>query len=349
MGKVATDPSCAGDAALLQFTEWLQTAGAHLSSKLQIYCDDSMGRGVRAIHPVEPGEVAASIPLSLLMTNDGAAEDEMLASVHGTNLIALYLLRQRAADTAWHAYASALPRTIGTTLFWSEEELVELQSSELASLAHSRADAVSRNHASLSHQPVGSLFSEKDLHWALSIVWSRGHTVQLPGVGLQGALVPLIDMFNHHVRPRLDAARVEGASFVLRTTRHLLPGDEATVPYGAQGPLPNSRLMMDYGFCNESNDAPDYLTLPLNASRAVEPQADPHRWLRAGVLSRLELLPQEAHPLRLGLQVWAALLMCRVACVAARWFVCVHDHTPLDPRSTCRRSFRPLRGTPLPC
>ena len=316
-GWVAAEPSCPNAAALLQFTGWLHSSGAYLSPKLSLYCN-SVSRGVRVVKPLESGEVAAWIPLSLLMTNEAAAEDETLKAVStGTNLIALFLLRQREADSAWQPYVSALPKEIGTTLFWSEEELAELQSSELAGLARSRADAVSRHHAALtaSTATTSSFFSEDDFRWALSIVWSRGHTVQLPGVGRQGALVPLIDMFNHHARPGLDAARVEGNAFVLRTTRRHLPGEEATVPYGAQGPLPNSRLLMEYGFCNETNDASDYLTLTLNASHAIAPQADPHRYLRAAVFSNLELLPQEAHPLRIRLQARRAVAVQR-SCAA---------------------------------
>ncbi|KAL1520295.1 hypothetical protein AB1Y20_021887 [Prymnesium parvum] len=287
---------------LPHFTAWLRESGAHLSPKLEFFCS-AAGRGIRAVEPLDAGEVAASVPLKLLVTTDRALADEELraSTLRGTNLMALFLLRQRAPGQPWYPYVDALPRTLGTPIFWSNELRAELQSTELASLTRAREAAVAKHYDALSANFLAAS-SLDDFKWALSIVWSRGHTVDIPGGDGQGALIPLIDMFNHHLEPAVRAGSVEGEAFVLRVGRRLERGHEATVPYGAHGPLPNSRLLMEYGFCERSNSAEDYLTLHLNASRAIAPHEDPHRWLRAGALSQLALSPQENFAVRIGLQ-----------------------------------------------
>eukprot|EP00966_Prymnesium_polylepis_P227536 5265421-Prymnesium_polylepis.1 len=267
---IAVDASCAADAALARFAGWLHGAGATLPG-MEIFCSSS-GRGVRATRTVHEGEVAASVPLRLLLTHEAALEgdDELRASsVRGTNLIALFLMRQLPPDAVWHRYAAALPKALGTTLFWTEAQLAELQHTELATLSAHRARAVERHHVSLVESGLLGASSSGDFRWALATVWARSHSVELPGGGPQGALCPLIDLFNHHARPGIAPARVEGGAFVLRAARTLRRGEEATVPYGAHGALPNSRLLMDYGFCNNpSNGAAEHVTLTLNASRA---------------------------------------------------------------------------------
>ena len=108
--------------------------------------------------------------------------------------------------------------------------------------------------------------------------------------------MPLIDLFNRHATPNLAAAHVEGDAFVLRTSRWIKAGEEASVRYGGQhGALPNSRLLMDYGFCDDSSSSggmeqPDFVTLPLSAPTN---RADPHQRLRQQAIA--DLLP-----LRLG-------------------------------------------------
>ena len=128
------------------------------------------------------------------------------------------------------------------------------------------------------------------------MVWSRSHTVSLPRSGRQGALAPLVDMFNHALQPNLGAAsteveRADGiAALVVRASQPLGSNEEATVPYGGSGPLSSARLLMDYGFCVEE-DVHDDVALPLPLPRPADP--------RAQVLRRLRLLPPDTPPPRL--------------------------------------------------
>ena len=49
-------------------------------------------------------------------------------------------------------------------------------------------------------------------------MWARSHTVDV-GSGPEGALAPLLDMFNHALRPNVLPAAVEGSRYVLWTSR----------------------------------------------------------------------------------------------------------------------------------
>lgn len=168
---VNLEPSCAAEGALVTFGSWLSLAGAYLNSNLALSCS-TYGRGVRASSDVGEGEVVASLPLNLLITSDAALSDPQLRAspVRGTNLMALFLLRQREADARWHPFFNVLPRALHTTLFWSEAELAELQESELASMTRARVDAVESHYESLPEN-LNVHLSAADFRWALSILW----------------------------------------------------------------------------------------------------------------------------------------------------------------------------------
>ena len=299
--SLTTTHSCATDAPLVALASWLRARGAFLSPKLEIHCDEPADgatsaaalhhrpRRVRVAtgHALEAGELVASVPLSLLVTQGAAAaasprHDANVAS--GTNRIALFLLRQRLGEEGegdWQPYARALPPNVSTTLAWSAAELAELQASDLAAHSASRRVAVARNHEHVASQvaaaeeaaavPSPFSFSEAEFGWALSMVWSRGHQVAMPGAPggrAEGALAPLLDLFDHAADPNVAAANVEGGdALVLRARRAAAAGEAAAVPYGAGGPLSNARLLMDYGFCLDANPNDD-VALPLSCAAA---------------------------------------------------------------------------------
>ena len=78
-------------AALTALVGWLARKQAYLAPGLRFSCR-TVG-GIEAAAELEQGEVVASVPLSLLITQDSAlAEDPQLSGLSGTNLMALFLL-----------------------------------------------------------------------------------------------------------------------------------------------------------------------------------------------------------------------------------------------------------------
>ena len=196
------------------------------------------------------GDIAVRLPFSLLITESTARAVPKLgaAGLSSTNLIAAFLLEE---NTRWRPYVDALPRQIETTLRWTEAELAELQASDLRFHSLTRQRAVARHHASLKSLGVGL----DEFGWALSVVWSRSHTLlldrrQVPGRRPRGsgALAPLLDLFNHAAAPSLGAATtdVENGVLEIRAAQALGGGEACTVPYGTGvAGLPSARLLMD--------------------------------------------------------------------------------------------------------
>ena len=83
-----------------------------------------------------------------------------------------------------------------------------LQASDLVAHSRSRKRAVERHHEALPSSVRPS--SPEALGWGLGQVWARSHTVDV-GSGPEGALAPLLDMFNHALRPNVRPAAVEGS------------------------------------------------------------------------------------------------------------------------------------------
>ena len=282
--------SCDGDAALAALAVWLHDNAAFLSPKLQVRC----GGGLRGVYvkpdsTLDKDEVVASVPLRLMLTTERVLQQSPAladAPVRGTNLAALALLAQQAPGAFWQPYVAALPRNVSTTLVWTQGQLAELQASDLREHAERRNDAVARHWAALPHdvRPSAAAWA-----WALSMVWSRGHTVALPS-GRQGALAPLADLFNFALAPSLAAAETEADALTFRAARPLRGDEEASVPYGSGAPLSNARLLMEYGFCVSGEHAHDDVALPLPA---------PQSRARADALRLLRLLPPQAPPPRL--------------------------------------------------
>ena len=294
-------PSCNDSTALLALATWLGDAGAWLSPKMHISCSSiSSSRGIAALDTVEHGEDIARVPLSLLMTNEAALSDDVELrdmvernAMSSTNVAAVALLRQRQRNRRWRPFAGALPSEINTTLWWSEDELAELQLSELAVHTSMRASAVHRHHGTLHavmpHEEVPPL---DDFKWALSTVWARGHSVPAGHghAGKQACLAPLLDLFNaDFASPSVEAARLVGSELVVRARRTLYRNEEATIPYGDGGPLSNARALFDYGFCVQDNPHDD-VDVPLSATACTGGTAT------QGMLAALQLLPPTPPP-----------------------------------------------------
>ena len=195
---------------------WFRERDALLAAGLQMGCGAAAG-GIHAVEEITRGAVVASIPLSLLITQATAhAEAELRGVRGGTNLMALFLLRHNRSGSAFHAYVAQLPRQLDQTHCWSDEELSMLEASDLVAHSRSRRRAVERHHEALPSSVRPS--SPEALGWALGQVWARSHTVDV-GSGPEGALAPLLDMFNHALRPNVLPAAVEGSRCVLWTCR----------------------------------------------------------------------------------------------------------------------------------
>ena len=246
------------------------------------------GTGVVAFSPIRAGEVILRVPHSLLLTST----DEAGARFGATNALALALLQERdKANSFWSKYLSTLPGIIPTPLHFNETEQDDLVGTDLLRWVRSRQKHVAKTHAVLLEHlaesaavdanGASSSFNAPSLDeftWALSIAWSRGHTLDMAAVRGLGAakrpgLVPIGDCFNHaeerfaNVVTKSDPAN---GVFDFVAMRDVKTGDELLVSYSLHSEPSNSKLLLDYGFCTPYS-LHDEVSVDLQLAGEIKP------------------------------------------------------------------------------
>ena len=234
------------------------------------------GYGMVATGFIEEGDVILRVPHAMLLTPSDADVDE----VGQTNALALALLDERSkSQSFWLPYIRMLPNasSFRTPLHLNSSEQRALRGTDLAHWTHTREANLARTHqylhssnqhrfGALSRATVEATTGDiadvapaslEAFTWALSIAWSRAHTVNMRAVRGIGAarrpgLVPLGDLFNHAAAGLTNVVTTSDPSrdvFEFIATRRVAPGEEALLSYSLHGEPSNSKLFLDYGFC----------------------------------------------------------------------------------------------------
>ena len=137
-------------------------------------------------------------------------------------------------------------------IFWSQDELDELQGSHLLQQIQDRNQAISEDYYSICQvaPQLASLCSLDEFKWARMCVCSRNFGLVVDG-HRTSALVPQADMLNHY-RPRqtkwtFDEDR---QAFTITTLQPIIGGSQV---YDSYGQKCNHRFLLNYGFAVEDN------------------------------------------------------------------------------------------------
>ncbi|XP_066377450.1 ribulose-1,5 bisphosphate carboxylase/oxygenase large subunit N-methyltransferase, chloroplastic-like isoform X2 [Miscanthus floridulus] len=192
------------DVKLESFLQWLQANGADLRGCTIRACGGK-GFGVFSTAAPEPGAndgVAMVVPLDLAITPMRVLQDPLVglrcralfeeAGVDDRLLVMLFLMAEhRRPGSLWKPYLDMLPSTFGSSLWFTEEELAELEGTTLH-----RATVIQRKslqssfdekvkglveellHVDESASSIEVLF--EDFLWANSIFWTRALNIPLP-------------------------------------------------------------------------------------------------------------------------------------------------------------------------
>ncbi|KAI5054633.1 hypothetical protein GOP47_0029778 [Adiantum capillus-veneris] len=209
---------------------------------------------------------------------DGDVDDRLLM------MLFLMVEHIRGSSSLWAPYLDVLPTSFGTPLWFTEEELQELQGTAL----HNATKIQLRNLGALFEDKVkpfaeqvlssvGALEREidfKDFLWANCIFWTRALNIPCPhpfvfpkqvhssnngdSQGKVMGLVPGIDFCNHDPKGvvKWEVDGPEGAmtgvpnSMYLKTDSPFSANDEVLISYGNKG---NEELLFLYGFVIEDN------------------------------------------------------------------------------------------------
>lgn len=234
---------------------------------------------VAASEDLQVGDIAFSVPDSLVVTLERVLGNETIAELLTTNklselaCLALYLMyeKKQGKKSFWHPYIRELDRqrargqlSVESPLLWSDAELDYLTGSPTKAEVLERAEGIQREYNELDTVwfMAGSLFQQYPYDipteafpfeiFKQAFVAVQSCVVHLQKVSLarRFALVPLgPPLLSYCSKCKAMLAAVDGA-VQLVVDRSYKAGDPIVVWCG---PQPNSKLLINYGFVDEEN------------------------------------------------------------------------------------------------
>lgn len=227
--------------------------------------EESEMRGVHARAHILPNTVCMAIPRRCLITVEmGQATPIGQAILHSDLdldapkhiFLMIYILWDRKINGSasfFHPYYEILPRTLhNMPIFWTREELADLEGSYLLHQIADRNQAIADDyHAICAVAPaLQQICTLEEFKWARMCVCSRNFGLCIDG-HRTSALVPHADMLNHF-RPRETKWTFdeERQAFTITSLQHIPAGAQV---YDSYGQKCNHRFLLNYGFAVEDN------------------------------------------------------------------------------------------------
>jgi len=226
---------------------------------------DVRGEGVFAATKLESGSLLVRVALRACITPDRVLGCDALKPVfeaaeglkeYPDEVLALGLMYGRLTEgCAWHKHCKAMPQSIDTPIFWSEEEHQKLDQLNNYFVSNILKRQMQSDWASI-HAPLVEAFPEvlsgadKKLYdWALSMVYSRAVGIRRKGEYTR-CIAPVVDMANHYPRQGKHSADAfhfdeNNDTLEIKTCVDVDAGDEC---YAIYGHYSNAKLLHTYGF-----------------------------------------------------------------------------------------------------
>lgn len=251
------------DPSTRNFERWMQNTGFDLNG-IEIRHDPESGRGGYATRDLPTDHVLFRIPKSAIIGATSSAfyrhiEKEPSLSGWKALIAALTYEYANIGESRWREYLKALPETLPTPLFWTEEELGMLKGTGIVErLNLGEIDHVFKNtmmpfyrkHAN----KISEKFMTKDMFVRMgSIVMGYSFTVENETI-----MVPMADFLNyrtghtnaHLVQVDNDDIGDGGTLFEMVTIRPIRAGAQV---YNTYGDRPNAELFRRYGYIDNPN------------------------------------------------------------------------------------------------
>ena len=185
---------------------WLRANGARFDKVAPVWSGKT-GFTLRATAEVQVGECLIEVPLAVLL-GPKAVEASWMRSLLAAlpvpeQVQVLLLLEDANATSFFRPYLDMLPQTFDTPLFWTREQAMELQGTQLLErsimLRHEMPRSFHNLKTSVIDKHPGLFPADKFTYdrylWSYSIVRSRAFG--------NFTLMPLIDLMNHDPKSRL--------------------------------------------------------------------------------------------------------------------------------------------------
>ena len=232
------------------------------------------GRGLRCKRPVSKGEELVVVPLDKCWHAAAARASPELDPVweagvelsdFDASVLQLLIERRKGASSVHAVHLDELPKTYNSTLFWSTEELQELQGSPWHGLAKQFSEEAATDWQALnarlkeaSTPSCNNLLEQHgivrdDYLWAYATLKSRAAEVQVGGVKGIRLMAPGFDLFNHWdglVPGTTHYFDEERRALVAVASKGYAEGEQAFISYGAAS---NGSLLLAGGFVLPQN------------------------------------------------------------------------------------------------
>ncbi|KAI0492984.1 hypothetical protein KFK09_027260 [Dendrobium nobile] len=262
--------------------QWVRREGGFVHPKLRIANQGSDGLGVSSLSEIPAGAdlitLPSHIPLRLQHSDEPDERDSVLTQLSGKipeelwiMRLGLRLLQERATvNSFWWPYISNLPETYSVPIFFSGEDMKNLQYIPLVYQVNKRCSFLLEFEKEVKtiletvetkHHPFGGQdVNASSLGWAMSAVSSRAFC--LHGEVLSNGqkrdihmLLPFIDMCNHSFQPnaKIVQEQEKGSSKMsvkVVAETQIAQNSPILLNYGC---LSNDLFLLDYGFVIPSN------------------------------------------------------------------------------------------------
>lgn len=272
------------------FWQWLCDEGIVSSKTLVKPSVVPEGLGLVAKRDIAKNEVVLEVPKRFWINPDAVGASEIGNVCSGLKpwvSVALFLLKEKFKknESKWRYYIDILPEVTDSTIFWSEEELNEIQGTQLLRTTMGVKEYVQSEFLRVEEDvilPNKKLFpfpiTSDDFFWAFGVLRSRAFS-RLRNQNL--VVIPFADLLNHNFRVTSEdhANEVRGAAglfswdylFSLRSPLSVKAGEQVYIQYDLN--KSNADMALDYGFI-ETDTGRDAFTLTLEISESDEFHGD---------------------------------------------------------------------------
>ncbi|XP_007942800.2 actin-histidine N-methyltransferase [Orycteropus afer afer] len=255
------------------------------------------GFGLRATRDIKAEELFLWVPRKLLMTVESAknsvlgplySQDRILQAM-GNITLAFHLLCERASPNSfWQPYIQTLPSEYDTPLYFEEDEVRYLQSTQAVHDIFSQYKNTARQyayfykviqtHPHASRLPLKDSFTFEDYRWAVSSVMTRQNQIPTEdGSRVTLALIPLWDMCNHTDGLITTGYNLEDDRCECVALQDFRAGEQIYIFYGTRS---NAEFVTHSGFFSDNNPH-DRVKIKLGVSKSDRLYA-----MKAEVLAR---------------------------------------------------------------
>ncbi|KAM4690813.1 actin-histidine N-methyltransferase [Rhinophrynus dorsalis] len=279
-----------------ELIEWARENGASTEGFDLVEFPDE-GFGLKATRDIKAEELFLWVPRKMLMTVESAknsvlgplySQDRILQAM-GNITLAFHLLCERAnPNSFWLPYIKALPSDYDTPLYFEEDEVQYLHSTQAILDVFSQYKNTARQyayfykviqtHPNANKLPLKDSFTFDDYRWAVSSVMTRQNQIPTEdGSRVTLALIPLWDMCNHTNGLITTGYNLEDDRCECVALQDFKDGEQIYIFYGTRS---NAEFVIHNGFFFENNSH-DRVKIKLGVSKSDRLYA-----MKAEVLAR---------------------------------------------------------------